>query len=1168
MKLIIAIPIFFTILKATIINVPSDYGTVQAGIDQADEGDTVLVSQGTYFENLIINKEIVLASQAIFDDLSVSNWYNNSNIIGTIINGSGSNNPKKRSCLIVRDGDIQPTIKGFTFEGGVGTNMLILDCSEGDNLYRSELTGGGVLIYDAYPTINYNRFMNNGITPESERGRKGSKNGGAIAHYEDAEVEFDEDRENAHSSNSNVNRTVPGTMDIQNNYFEGNTSGNGQGFYSYGYDGSIDVSNSVFENVDCGTNTVNDYVLNSAEGVADYVQDGVTGDCIDENAFYVATTGNNSNNGTESAPFLTIAHALSFVKPSGDPTTIYVASGTYSPDLTGEIFPINVPNNVHLIGEDSETTILDADADAANEAAVVIIQEVETLTFKNFTLVNGYTEGHGCRGGGGLLVSSNNLFDISLPPQVSTPVIENLIIENNWSHNGGGISFFLVDGPVLSNIVVRNNESTFHGGGVFIYVSNVEFTDLIVSENRNWGNPMYWNVGNGGGIMSVASGVDIHNLTLTDNIGVTLGGGLFNMGYSLENPEGFTGFTIDGGIISGNEGYYGGGMSLFAGADPVLKNLEISNNHGISAGGGVHMDNATPLITNCLIKENVSPEGGGVFAFNSETYPIIENTVFELNESNEGGGIYYKNSLGGILKNSLFINNYSYQYTGGVSIDNGTVEIINCTITGNSAQVDGGIAAWGGNANIINSIIWDNQPSSIAVYDGYQSEIDMNYSNTDDEGWEGGQNISIDPLYVDTTANNYSLQIESPCIDAGTADISTYIPGMENITEFVGAAPDMGAFETILDIVTPTNINYTPQGSSILLTWSSGSASYQFKVEKSLVSDFSDDIEEFFVDINNFSDSDLDIGIEYYYRVTAIFAGIVSDPSEIISAMIVPVATGLDYEIQSDLSVTISWDADENATNYKIKRSRDPGFFGPSDEFTSTENNYNDNTIPHSTMYHYRITTYYGEHRSLASENVSLLIVPTPIGISYTTDESTVTLTWDVIDIATEYIIERATDSLFTNNLLEFSSEENNYIDTNLELDINYYYRVRAVCCDGAYISMNSEISNVILTPVMDIASIDNLPSSYNLHQNFPNPFNPITQIRYDLQENTFVSVNIYDIMGKHIKSLINTNQLAGFKSIYWNATDTFGQSVPAGMYVYTIQAGDFRQSNKMLLLK
>ena len=223
------------------------------------------------------------------------------------------------------------------------------------------------------------------------------------------------------ANNSNVERTVPGTIDVQNNYFEDNTSGNGQGFYSLGYTGSIDVSNSVFDNVDCGTNTVNEYVLNSSEDLADYVQNGITGACIEENAFYVATNGDNANNGTESAPFQTISHALSFVKEVGDPTTVYVAAGTYSPDMTGEIFPIVIPNNAHIIGEDRETTILDADADASEEAAVVIIKEVEDVTFKNFTLVNGYSEGHGCIGGGGLLVTSENMFDITVPPVTSTP---------------------------------------------------------------------------------------------------------------------------------------------------------------------------------------------------------------------------------------------------------------------------------------------------------------------------------------------------------------------------------------------------------------------------------------------------------------------------------------------------------------------------------------------------------------------------------------------------------------------------------------------------------------------------------------------------------------------------------------------------------------------------
>ena len=143
-----------------------------------------------------------------------------------------------------------------------------------------------------------------------------------------------------------------------------------------------------------------------------------------------------------------------------------------------------------------------------------------------------------------------------------------------------------------------------------------------------------------------------------------------------------------------------------------------------------------------------------------------------------------------------------------------------------------------------------------------------------------------------------------------------------------------------------------------MLTWSAISPHYEVMVEKSMTADFSGDIEEFLVDDNSFNDSDLDVGVEYFYRISAIYGTIVSDPSEVISAMIVPVATGLAYEVQNDQSVTLTWDADANATNYKIQRSRDPSFFGPSVEFETTENSYNDATLPLSTMYHYRITTY------------------------------------------------------------------------------------------------------------------------------------------------------------------------------------------------------------------
>ena len=95
-----------------------------------------------------------------------------------------------------------------------------------------------------------------------------------------------------------------------------------------------------------------------------------------------------------------------------------------------------------------------------------------------------------------------------------------------------------------------------------------------------------------------------------------------------------------------------------------------------------------------------------------------------------------------------------------------------------------------------------------------------------------------------------------------------------------------------------------------------------------------------------------------------------------------------------------------------------------------------------------------------------------------------------------------------------------------------------------------------------------NMPLSYFLYQNHPNPFNPVTRIDYTLPANEFVSVRITDIMGRQIKSLVITNQLAGVKSDQWNATNDHGQPVSAGMYIYTIQAGDFRQTRKMLLLK
>ena len=116
----------------------------------------------------------------------------------------------------------------------------------------------------------------------------------------------------------------------------------------------------------------------------------------------------------------------------------------------------------------------------------------------------------------------------------------------------------------------------------------------------------------------------------------------------------------------------------------------------------------------------------------------------------------------------------------------------------------------------------------------------------------------------------------------------------------------------------------------------------------------------------------------------------------------------------------------------------------------------------------------------------------------------------------------------------------------------------------------DEEEVTVQLTGIAVELSVDGhqIPDKFTLHQNHPNPFNPVTTLRYDLPEDTMVNITIYDMMGRVVRTMVNTQQNIGFKSVRWNATNDVGSSVSAGLYLYMIQAGDFRQTKKMVLLK
>ncbi|MGE5364154.1 MAG: FlgD immunoglobulin-like domain containing protein, partial [Bacteroidota bacterium] len=94
------------------------------------------------------------------------------------------------------------------------------------------------------------------------------------------------------------------------------------------------------------------------------------------------------------------------------------------------------------------------------------------------------------------------------------------------------------------------------------------------------------------------------------------------------------------------------------------------------------------------------------------------------------------------------------------------------------------------------------------------------------------------------------------------------------------------------------------------------------------------------------------------------------------------------------------------------------------------------------------------------------------------------------------------------------------------------------------------------------------IPVSYSLEQNYPNPFNPSTTISYTLPERASVSLKIYDMLGREVKTLFSGEQNAGVQRVVWSGDSNSGLKVSSGIYIYRIEAGRFIQSRKMILLK
>jgi hypothetical protein len=99
-------------------------------------------------------------------------------------------------------------------------------------------------------------------------------------------------------------------------------------------------------------------------------------------------------------------------------------------------------------------------------------------------------------------------------------------------------------------------------------------------------------------------------------------------------------------------------------------------------------------------------------------------------------------------------------------------------------------------------------------------------------------------------------------------------------------------------------------------------------------------------------------------------------------------------------------------------------------------------------------------------------------------------------------------------------------------------------------------------------AGASSLPGQFALHQNYPNPFNATTNIRYQVPADDHVRLKIFNTLGQEVRTLVDSRQVSGEYQIRWDGRNDHGSDVSTGIYFYSLRAGEFTDTRKMVLLK
>ena len=137
------------------------------------------------------------------------------------------------------------------------------------------------------------------------------------------------------------------------------------------------------------------------------------------------------------------------------------------------------------------------------------------------------------------------------------------------------------------------------------------------------------------------------------------------------------------------------------------------------------------------------------------------------------------------------------------------------------------------------------------------------------------------------------------------------------------------------------------------------------------------------------------------------------------------------------------------------------------------------------------------------------------------------------------------------------------FVDTTAVEGLTYLYTLTAVTANGLVLTAQPQQTQITFVP----SDSSGIPP-FSLHQNYPNPFNPSTQILFDVRQTSQVTLDIYNVIGQKVRTLVNGIRGAGQYTESWDGTNGVGRPMSSGVYFYRLTAGTFVSSRKMLLIR